>query len=161
MNIDGRLSDFIQIEEALPLLSAQINKHVTRSTAASWVKKGYLPGVPLSGGKTVLIPKAAISLFKKPDPGRNVQRINLARGIGIALKCIGEVEVPVAQGIANAKCPRCAGPWVIRGGIPVPGHEGDCCCCSLDCLYIGPDFLLTMTPDARVTRDATALTFRV
>lgn len=152
MNSD--LINYYDTEQALPMLSAQLGMRVKRPTLGAWVNSGFLPAIRLAGGRALLIPKAAVPLFHKPKPGRYARRENLARGVGIALRVLGTTQVMAADGMVGAMCPRCGGPWVIRGGLPtVSGHEADLCCCNLDCLYIGPDFLACTDPRVRMVGD--------
>jgi len=148
--------DFVDTETAIELLSAHLGRQVKRPTLGAWIAHGFLPGVKMSGGRVLFVPRTAIPLFRLPKSGRYARRENLARGIGIALKALGKIDVPATDGVVGAACPRCGGPWVIRGGLPtVVGHEGDMCCSNLDCLYIGPDFL--SRPDTRVSQDGAGI----
>lgn len=146
---------------AIAALSSHLGYQVGRPTLSAWIKQGFLPGVPMAGGRAVFIPRAAVPLFRKPGAGAYHRRENLARGVGIALATVGEARVPrtgSVHGITGAKCPRCGSPFVIAGGKisakqAVAGHEHDCCCCNLDCLYIGPDFLSAADPRVTVVGD--------
>jgi len=133
--------DFVDTETEITLLSAHLGKTVKRPTLGAWIANGFLPGIKMSGGRVLFVPRKAIPLFRLPKSGRYARRENLARGIGIALKALGQIDVPATDGVVGMICPRCEKPWVIRGGLPtVSGHEGDMCCCAYDCLHIGPDF---------------------
>jgi hypothetical protein len=144
--------DFVDTETAITLLSAHLGKQVKRPTLGAWIANGFLPGIKMSGGRVLFVPRKAIPLFRLPKSGRYARRENLARGIGIALKALGQIDVSADDGEVGMACPRCNGPWVIHGGLPtVAGHEGDKCCCNLDCPwlqehdgpYCGPNFLLS------------------
>lgn len=135
--------DFADTETAITLLSAHLGKQVKRPTLGAWIANGFLPGVKMAGGRVLFVPRKAIPLFRLPKSGRYARRENLARGIGIALKALGVARIPDADAAPfGTICPRCSTSFVIRGGLPtVVGHEGDMCCCNLDCLHIGPDFI--------------------
>jgi hypothetical protein len=135
-------NQYYDTNEALDALTRHLGVAVRRPTLGAWVANGYLPGVSKASGRAIFIPKAAVPLFRLPGRGRYKRREHLARGVGIALQTLGQARVAGVDGVVGAVCPRCGGPWVIRGSLPtVSGHEADLCCCNLACLYIGPDFL--------------------
>jgi hypothetical protein len=183
------IADLYDIDQTAAELTRRFGRRVTRASVTAWARDGVLPS--FKRGKTTLVPRSAVALFEPPRRGRNVGRENLARGVGLALRTLGQVAVPdryesprqfgkgatgmlaneferekpprgkrVEVAVLQAACPRCGGPWVIRGGVPVVGHEADLCCCNLDCLYVGSDFLHRAEPDSRVTRDGDAVTMR-
>jgi len=152
------ISEYVDINTAVELLKPRIPT-VNRVTLSAWVRDMYLPGVRYAGGITTLIPKAALALFEKPGGGRYKKRENLQRGIAIAIRVIGKTQVPATIGVVGAICPRCGHPWVINGSQPVLGREADLCCCNLDCLYIGADFIAQTDTRAVRSADGTEVTF--
>ena len=152
------IADLYDIDTTAEELTRRFGKRVSRAAVTAWARDGVIPS--FKRGKTRLIPRAAVALFEPPKRGRHVGRENLARGIGLSLRTLGFVTRPASEAVLQAGCPVCDGPWVIRGGIPVVGHEADLCCCNLDCLYVGSDFLHRAEPDPRVTRNGDAVIMR-
>jgi len=183
------IADLYDIDTTAEELTRRFGKRVSRAAVTAWARDGVIPS--FKRGKTRLIPRAAVALFEPPKRGRHVGRENLARGIGLSLRTLGQVTVPdryerprhfskgetgpldnmferskpprgkrIEVAVLQAACPRCDGPFVIRGGIPVVGHEADLCCCNLDCLYVGSDFLHRAEPDPRVVRAGDVVTMR-